>query len=36
MFSVSVDEEVANIDKDDNESVVTIRFIDSARFMANS
>ena len=39
-FSVPVEKEVANIDKDGNENVVTIsykiKFIDSARFMASS
>ena len=39
-FSVPIEKEVTNIDKDDNESVVTIsyevKFIDSARFMASS
>ena len=39
-FSVPIDKEVTKIDKDGNESVVTlsykIKFIDSARFMASS
>ena len=39
-FPVPVEKEVINIDKDDNESVVTIsykiKFIDCARFMATS
>ena len=39
-FSVSIEKEVTNIDKDGNESVVTISYkikcIDSARFMASS
>ena len=39
-FSVSIEKEVTNIDKDGNESVVTIsykiKFIDGARFMATS
>ena len=39
-FSVPIEKEVTNIDKDGNESVVTIsykmKFIESARFMANS
>ena len=39
-FSVPTEKEVTNIDKDGNESVVTIsykiKFIDSARFMATS
>ena len=39
-FSVPIEKEVTKIDKDGNESVVTtsykIKFIDSARFMANS
>ena len=39
-FSVSIEKEIAKIDKDCNLSVVTvsykIRFIDSARFMTNS
>ena len=39
-FPVPVEKEVTNIDKDGNESVVTIsykiKFIDSARFMATS
>ena len=39
-FSVPIAKEVTNIDKDGNESFVTIsyktKFIDSARFMANS
>ena len=39
-FSVPIEKEVTNIDKDGNESVVTIsykiKFIDSARFMASS
>ena len=39
-FSVPVEKEVTNIDRDGNESVVTIsykiKFIDSARFMASS
>ena len=40
MFSVPTEKEVTNIDKDGNESVVTIsykiKFIDSARFMVSS
>ena len=40
LFSVPIEKEVTNIDKDGNESVVTtsykIKFIDSARFMASS
>ena len=39
-FSVPIEKEVTKIDKDENESVVTIsykiKFIDSARFMATS
>ena len=39
-FSVSIEKKVAEINKEDNESVVTIsykiKFIDSARFMATS
>ena len=39
-FSVPIEKEVTNIDKDGNESVVTIsykiKFIEGARFMANS
>ena len=39
-FSVLIEKEVTNIDKDGNESAVTtsykIKFIDSARFMASS
>ena len=39
-FSVPIEKEVTNIDKDGNESVVIIsykmKFIESARFMANS
>ena len=39
-FSIPIEKEVTKIDKDGNESVVTIsykiKFIDSARFMANS
>ena len=39
-FSVPVEKEVTNIDRDGNESVVTIsykiKFIDSARFMVTS
>ena len=39
-FSVPIGKKVTNIDKDGNESVVTIsykiKFIDSARFMASS
>ena len=39
-FSIPIEKEVTNIDKDDNESVVTIsfkiKFIDSVRFMASS
>ena len=39
-FSVPIEKEVTNIDKDGNESVVTIsykiKFIDSARFMVSS
>ena len=39
-FSVPIEKEVINIDKDSNKSVVTIsykiKFIDSARFMASS
>ena len=38
-FSVPIEKEVTNIDKDGNESVVTIsykmKFIDSSRFMAS-
>ena len=38
-FSVPIEKEVTNIDKDGNESVVTmsykVKFIDSARFMAS-
>ena len=40
MFSVPTEKEVSNIDKDGNESVVTIsykiKFVDSARFMVSS
>ena len=40
IFSVPIEKEVTNIDKDGNESVFTIsykmKFIDSARFMAIS
>ena len=40
VFSVPIEKKVTNIDKDGNESVVTIsykiKFIDSARFMASS
>ena len=39
-FSVPIEKKVVNIDKDGNESVVTIsykiRFIDSAKFMTSS
>ena len=39
-FFIPIEKEVTNIDKEDNESVVTISyeiwFIDSARFMATS
>ena len=39
-FSIPVEKEVTNIDKDGNESVVTIsykiKFIDCARFIGNS
>ena len=39
-FSVPIEKEVTNIDKDDNESVVTISYkikiFDSTRFMASS
>ena len=39
-FPIPIEKEVTNIDKDDNESVVTIsfkiKFIDSVRFMASS
>ena len=39
-FSVPIEKELTNIDKDGNEIVVTIsykmKFIDSARFMATS
>ena len=39
-FSIPIEKEVTNIDKDDNESVATIsfkiKFIDSVRFMASS
>ena len=39
-FSVPIEKEVTNIDKDGNESVVTIsykiKFFDSTRFMASS
>ena len=39
-FSIPIEKEVTNIDKDGNESVVTIsykiKFIDSARFVASS
>ena len=39
-FSVPIEKEVTNIDKDGNESVVTIsykiKFFDSARFIARS
>ena len=39
-FSVPIEKEITNIDKDGNESIVTrsykIKFIDSARFMASS
>ena len=39
-FSVPLEKEIINIDKDDNECVVTIfyktKFIESARFMASS
>ena len=39
-FSVPIEKEVTKLDKDGNESVVTIsykiKFIDSARFMASS
>ena len=39
-FSIPVEKEVPNIDKDGNESVVTIsykiKFIDCARFIGNS
>ena len=37
-FSVTIEKEVTNIDKDGNESIVTyeIKFIDSTRFMASS
>ena len=40
LFSIPIEKEVTKIDKDGNESVVTIsykiKFIDSARFMASS
>ena len=40
IFSISIEKEVINIDKDGNKTVVTtsykIKFIDSTRFMATS